>query len=96
MKFIKKLYGYGKSIAKHIWDNNKGNLAKLALTKGIKILKKKVPKKYQEIAEPAIDKLEEYGSQFIENKFGPDLLRGHNHIEPYGVPNIKPNSRLFK
>lgn len=50
MKVLKKLYGYGKSIAKHLWDTHKGNVARRILKKGVDLIKKKVPHKYRNIA----------------------------------------------
>lgn len=58
MKALKKLYGYGKSLAKHLWDTNKGHIAKLAFKKGMNFIKKKVPIKYKGISMPIIDKVE--------------------------------------
>lgn len=54
MKFIKKLYGYGKSVAKHVWDTHKGYAARKVLKKGIDFIKKKIPQKYKNLAEPII------------------------------------------
>lgn len=43
VKVLKKLYGYGKTLAKHLWDVNKGYIARKGFQKAKQILSDRIP-----------------------------------------------------
>lgn len=60
MKYIKRLWGYGKTFAKHMWDINKGYLAKRAFQKISNKVRNHVPEKYAPIYDGLANESEKY------------------------------------
>lgn len=61
MKYARKLWGYGKTFAKHVWDLNKGYLAKKAYQKLSNKVRKHVPANYL----PIYDGIAEKGEKLV-------------------------------